>query len=49
MAVKRRVIWMDDDEWFLIREMAADSDQSVSALIRSMWNEGGDLEASPTG
>lgn len=39
MAVKRRVIWLDDADWLLLAEQAKRRGQNPSALIREMTKE----------
>lgn len=37
MAVKRRVIWMTDDEWAILTKYAADNGETISGVIRGFW------------
>lgn len=37
MAVKRRVVWMDDEDWETLGRLAAETQaRSISAMIRDM-------------
>ena len=36
MAVKRRIVWVGDDDWKAWVAVAAERNQSVSALLREM-------------
>jgi hypothetical protein len=36
MAVKRRVIWMDDGEWARLASEALEAELTISAYVRSL-------------
>jgi hypothetical protein len=35
MAVKRRIIWMSDEEWAMLKQIGEDRGQTVSGVIRN--------------
>jgi hypothetical protein len=37
MAVKRRIIWMSDEEWALLTQTAKDRGETISGVIRDFW------------
>lgn len=37
MAVKRRTIWLTDEEWATLNKVAQDRGDTVSAVIRDFW------------
>jgi len=37
MAVARRVIWMTDEEWLLLKQIAKDRDDTISGVLRDFW------------
>ena len=37
MAVKRRVIWMSDEEWASLQGIAKDRGETISGVIRQFW------------
>jgi hypothetical protein len=37
MAVKRRVIWMTDEEWTALGMVAQDQGVTISGVIRQFW------------
>ena len=42
MAVKRRVIWLDDESWNLLQQIAKDRGDTVSGVIRNFWSVAAD-------
>jgi len=37
VAVKRRTIWLSDEEWAILNGIAKDRGDTVSAIIRDFW------------
>lgn len=37
MAVKRRTVWLSDEEWALLQAQARERHTTASQIIRDMW------------
>ena len=37
MAVKRRTIWMTDEDWAILKGVAKDRGDTVSGVIQDFW------------
>lgn len=48
MPVKRRTIWLSDEEWALLGAHAREHKLSVSSVIRDMWQLAADKEPAET-
>lgn len=48
MAVKRRTVWLSDDEWATLTQAAKANGHNVSEEIRSIWHYADQAAISPT-
>lgn len=37
MAVKPRTVWFNDEEWAILKRVAADRGGTISSIIRDFW------------